>query len=352
MKKCPLTVDGGAPRLLIVKLSSLGDVVHALPVASALRRRYPGAFLGWCVGRAAAPLVAHHPLLDVVFVLGRGTVAPGERVVVAEGYRELGRALRQYHFEVSLDLQGLLRSAYLAYLGGAPCRVGYRNWQEGAFLFNRIRAVPPARDRHAVQGYLDFARYLDAPAEPVEFVLPTDPQAAGTAERLLSEFSAPGRAALLLPGARWESKHWPPDRFGQVAAWMAGQGLAPLVAGSAQDQALAERVVSASGGKAASIAGRTSVADLAALVARSRLVVGHDSGPVHLAAALGVPLVSIFGPTNPALTGPYGRRVEIVRAAVACSPCRRRRCRSLVCQERVSVEMVTAAASRLLQGQP
>jgi len=339
--------ESARPRILIVKLSSLGDVVHSLPVVSALRRRYPQAHLGWCVGRKAAALVAGHPLLDVTFVLD--AQAPGEEgPVVRGGWRELGRSMRAHRFEVALDLQGLLKSAWLAYLSGARRRVSYQTWQEGAFLLNRVRAIPPARSKHAVEGYLDFARYLDAPGEPVEFVVPTCPERERRAEALLAQVGAGKEAAMILPSTLWESKQWPAVRLGETAGQLAAWGLRPLVLGGPVDRERCEAVVAAAGGAAVSLAGKTEVADLAPLLARARLVVGNDSGPVHLAAALGVPVVAGFGPTNPTLTRPYGERVAVVRAEVACSPCRRRRCPSLICQDRVQVADVTAAAGRLL----
>lgn len=336
-----------SPRVLIVKLSSLGDVVHALPVATALRRRHPGAYLGWCVGRAAAPLVVGHRDLDAVFVLDRQHSAESAGVVRGS-HRRLGRAMRACRFDVSLDLQGLLKSAWLAYLSGAPCRVGYRSHQEGAFLLNRVQAVGPAQGRHVVENYLEFARFVGAAAEPVEFAIPRRQESEARAANLLQEAGVGERPAAVLPATLWESKRWPAARFGELCVLLAERGLHPVVLGGAGDAELCQAVVTAAGGRAVSLAGRTAVGDLAPLLARCAVVVGSDSGPVHLAAALGVPVVAIFGPTDPGLTRPYGPRVAVVRAGAECSPCRHRICPSLICQERVSVADVARAAWGLL----
>jgi len=338
--------DNRQPRVLIVKLSSLGDVVHSLPTLAALRRHLPQAFIGWCVGQAAAPLVAGHPLLDITFVLREGAVREAPGVIVRQTSLALVRAIRRYRFDIALDLQGLFKSAWLACLAGARRRVGYRTWQECAFFFNE-RAIAPRRV-HAVDNYLDFARLLGAQADKPEFVLLERPEAVARMEALLAETGAAGQAAVLLPSTSWASKRWLPERFGELAQVLAGWGLRPLVGGAPGDGALCDQVVSKAGGVALSIAGRTGVGDLPALFRRCRLVVGPDSGPTHVAAATGTPVVAIYGPTQPLLTAPYGERVEVVQAAAPCAPCRKRQCADLACQRAVTVEMVAQAARRLL----
>jgi heptosyltransferase-1 len=194
--------------VLVVKLSSIGDVVQSLPVAAALRTRFPEAYLAWAVGRAAAEVVTGNPHLSETLVVGGGgEEAAGVRSVPPLGAPlRLRRALRgdprlgEKGFEVALDMQGLFKSALIAYLSGARERVGFRNLQEGAFLLNNRRVVRDRRDVHAVEGYLGFARAVGAEAEPLDFTIATSEADGRAAEELLG-----GRRemAALIPGARW-----------------------------------------------------------------------------------------------------------------------------------------------------
>ncbi len=337
----------GAKSILVVKLSSIGDVVQALPVAAALRRRFPDAYIGWAVGPAAAEVVRGNPHLSETLVVGGSGDEPGSRSVppVSAPLR-LRRALREKEFDLALDMQGLLKSALIAYLSGARDRIGFRNFQEGTFLFNNRRIVPDRRDVHAVEGYLGFAWAVGAEAEPLDFTIATSEADARAAEELLS-----GRdeVAALIPGARWESKRWPAARFGAAADAMREEfGLTSVVVGGPDDRVLAQEVAEAARSEMVDLTGETTLKQLAEVFRRCRVVVGNDTGPLYISFAVGVPTVAVFGPTDWRRLGPYGEGHVKVRAGLDCGPCRRRRCHPLRCMEAIGTEQVVGAVREVL----
>lgn len=323
-------------RILIIKLSSLGDVVQSLPVAGALRRRFPGARISWLVGPASAGVVGICRHVDRVLAY-----APSERPLL-----ELLAELRSLRPQVALDIQGLIRTTSLAWLSRARWRIGFRSWQEGGFALCNLRVVPSRTDIHAVDAYLAFARYLGADGGRPDFGLRVPRWAREHAARLLPDDG--GRPAVaLLPGTRWDSKKWPAQSFASVARGLASLGVRCIVLGGSEDRAAGAAIGAAAGPTALDLTGRTSLVDSAALLSRCALALGNDSGPMHLAAALGVPVIALFGPTDPARTGPYGAGHMVIQAPVPCLRCRRHRC-AVACMERLPAQEVLAAARRRL----
>lgn len=334
--------------VLIIKLSSIGDVVHALPALAALRRRFPRGHIAWAVGPAAAEVVAGSPHLSETLVIGgRAPIAGSVSLPSLGSPRALARALRRRRFDLALDLQGLLRSALVGCLSGAPRRMGSRGSREGALVFYNLRVAADRRGQHAVEGYLEFARALGAPVEPVDFTIATDSGHEAAVRSLLGDAE---ELAALVPGARWLSKRWPVARFAAVAEALASRyGLRSVVVGGAADGPLAGAIAAAARAPVLDLTGRTTLKELAALLRRCRVVVSNDTGPMHLAAAVGTPTVAIFGPTDPQRLGPYGAGHATVSAGVPCAPCRRRRCDPLRCLEAVEPEEVMAAVGRVLR---
>ena len=342
----------GVKSILLVKLSSIGDVVQALPVAGAVRRRFPEAHIAWAVGPAAAEVVAGNPHLSETLVVGGRVEGPGvQSVPPVSAPRRLGRALRERGFELSLDMQGLFKSALIAYVSGARDRIGFRNLQEGAFLFNNRRVVPDRRDVHAVEGYLGFARAVGAEvpaAEALDFTFASSEADRRAAEALLE---GRGEVAALIPGARWESKRWPAERFAAAAdALQTELGLTSVVVGGAGDGELAERICAESESEVVDLTGRTTLKELAEVFRRCRVTLGNDTGPLYISFAVGTPTVAVFGPTDAQRLGPYGEGHAKVTAGVECAPCRRRRCVPLRCMDAIAPERVVEAASRLVRG--
>jgi lipopolysaccharide heptosyltransferase II len=244
-------------------------------------------------------------------------------------------------------MQGLFKSALIAYLSGASERIGFRNLQEGTFLFNNRRIVADRRDVHAVEAYLGFADAVGARAHPLDFTIATTDADRQAADALLG-----GRQAVaLVPGARWPTKRWPPDRFAAVADRLQdGLGLTSVVVGGPGDAGLAREIGEAARRPVVNLTGRTTLKQAAEVFRRCRVTVGNDTGPLYISAAVGTPTVAIFGPTDPVRLGPYGDGHVMVSAGVACAPCRRRRCRPLKCMDAVAPERVAEAAAWLVRG--
>jgi lipopolysaccharide heptosyltransferase I len=331
-------------RILIIKPSAIGDVVHALPVLNLMRRRWPAAHIAWLVTPACAGLLERHPQLDEVVRFERRELGKGWRSPRAalELYR-FTRALRDARFDLVVDLQGLFRSGWLAAATRAPVRVGPANAREGAWLFYTHRVPTGAIEQHAIERYLTIAEALGCERGPVEFVFAVDDGDRGHVAQLVPG----GRYAVLMPGANWETKQWPVEHFaGLVAPLRERFGLDSVVAGGPDVAGLAAQVPGA-----VNLAGRTNLRQLVALLERAALVVANDSGPMHVAAALGRPLVTPYGPTNPVRTGPYGRGDSVVRLDIACSPCYSRRCSHQSCLRCLTIDPVLESAARQMRGE-
>jgi heptosyltransferase-1 len=318
-------------RILIVKLSSLGDVIHSLPVAGALRRRFPGAEISWLVGPASAGVV--------------GICSHVHRILVwnpdLRPWSHLIADLRALRPQVSLDMQGLFRTGVLARLSGARWRIGFRSPQEGAFPLCNLRVVAPRTDIHAVDAYLGFARYLSADGAEADFGIRVPAAAREYAAQVMGR-REPRRVVALMPGTRWQSKKWPAQSFAALAGLLRGIGVGCIVLGGREDRADGSTIAAAAADAVLDLTGRTSLVESAALMTRCALIVANDSGPMHLGAALRVPVIALFGPTDPIRTGPYGRGHVVIEAPVPCARCRRRRCRG-GCMERISPARVLEA---------
>jgi ADP-heptose:LPS heptosyltransferase len=307
-------------KALLVRLSAIGDVVHTLPVLAALREH--GWQTAWLVEPLARPLLAGNP------ALGELMEAPAARAFTLSVARRALREARHARPDVALDLQGLWKSAGWARLSGAARVIGYaRRWRRepASALLIGERFEPPAEPVHVIDKNLALLRPLGIEAVGRrEFPLPAlDAEAAEVDRRLaglgLAEF------AILNPGGGWKSKLWPAERFGALASALRERGLAALVTWGPGEDALADRVVSASDG-AARRCFATTLREYVALARRARVVVAADTGPMHLAAAVGTPVVALFGPTDPARNGPFSPADEVVRRAPPCAPCHRRAC--------------------------
>jgi len=334
-------------RVLLVRLSAVGDCVHAMPVACALREAFGDARIGWVVDDRAAAVVRGHPALSRLHVLPRQGGLGGLRRTVAE--------LRAERYDVAIDLQGLMKSALLARLSGAKRRIGFADdARELSWLLTNERVRPPGSARHVVERNLALLAPLGVEAAAVRFGLAVDAGARGRMDAALDEMDlAAGRFALFNPGAGWPTKRWPVTRFAELGARLAReQGLGVLVVwAGAPERAMAERLA-AEAGESARVAPETDLAELAALAARAGLFVGADTGPTHMAAALGVPTVALFGASDPVRNRPLGERVRVVTAGVDCAPCwRSRACpHEAACMSGITAGRVAAAAAELLGG--
>jgi heptosyltransferase-1 len=292
-------------RLLIVKLSSIGDVVHALPVAVALRRHYPQAHISWAAEDWTAPLLRGHPAIDriIAFPTMRwGCFGP--RWV--QSYWQAVHSLRSASYDVSIDLQGLLKSAAVVLLSRAPLRIGVHGQREGAHLVSH--AVPRYAGRlHVVEDNLRCAEFLGASPTPVSFAIPVQPNARASIDKMLSELEVAGEMPLIVinPSASAAWKTWPVEHWAQVASALSTAGTIVLVGGFAQRAVHAE-IARRAGRAVYDLTGRTTLAELVALLDRCTIHIAPDTGSAHIAAALGRPVVGLYGPTPTWRKAPYG----------------------------------------------
>lgn len=340
------------PRILIVKLSSLGDVIHALPTLEALRMLYPRGRLVWLVEEAQAPLLAGHPALDEVWAVPRLNLGKTGSGGDPRTMWRVARRLWSEPFEVVIDLQGLMKSALWVALARSPRKVGYDRTRELSYLVLTEPLPPYDPEAHAVRRYLNLARHLGAPAGPPRFRLGL-PLSADVGHFLPPAEGRP--VAVLHPGARWPTKLWPAAYWARLADWLAREhGLQVVITGSGADQGLVRDIIAQAEVPPLNLAGRTTLAELAAVLKKARLAVTADTGPMHLAAALGTPVAALFGPTAPWRTGPFGDGHEIVRLGLPCSPCFRRQCPEPRCLTELPVAAAQASVEKILvrRGQP
>ena len=338
----PIAV-GRPRRILLVKPSALGDVVHALPIVELLRARFPAASIAWLIAPPFAPIVAGHPCVDEVIAFDRRRFSRGTAGLLdAVG---LGRSLADRGFDLAIDLQGLARSALLTYATNAPVRVGFAYAREGAPLAYTDRvAWRGTSERHAVERYLDVAEALGCGRGPIRYRFPV----ADADRDAVRAMTGDAPFAVLLPGTNWETKKWPIAHYATLAARIDRElGLRVVVAGGKDVVALAQQMTAEVPG-AIDLAARTTLPQLVALLGRASLVVANDSGPMHIASALGRPLVTIFGPTNAIRTGPHGRMDAVVRLNVICSPCYSRTCDHTSCMHWLTPDRVFPVVARAL----
>ncbi|MGB7160712.1 MAG: lipopolysaccharide heptosyltransferase I [Tepidisphaeraceae bacterium] len=327
-------------RILLIKPSAIGDVVHTLPVWNLLRKHWPKAEISWLVTPGCAGLLEGQPGLNVIrFERGRLARAWRSKSVAKELFG-LGKWLRDMRFDLVIDLQGLFRSGWMTWETRAPVRVGFDNAREFAWAFYTHRVPIDTVEQHATDRYLKVLAALGAATSPIEYPFVTDEGDRAHVEKLLP--AGVSRYAVLIPGTNWATKRWPVEKFSRLIAPLQERfGLASVIAGSRDDEELAVRMPGAT-----NLTGRTNLRQLVALLKRADLVVANDSGPMHIAAALGRPLVTMYGPTNPVRTGPYGRPDTVLRLDIPCSPCYSRRCSHQSCLQWLGAEPVLELAEK------
>ncbi len=329
--------------ILIIKPSSIGDVVHTMPLWNLLRQRYPKARISWLVAPACAGIIDGLPDLRLLRFERKGWAKAWHSPSAAGDLLRFQRDLRRDRYDLVIDVQGLFRSAWFAFLTGAPVRVGFANAREFAWLFYTHRIPVPTMDQHAVDRYLSLLPAINCPTAPVEFPFPLTDTHRQAVRALLGDI---GPFAVLCPGANWETKRWPVQRFAELVHPLKDRfGLSCVVAGGPEIVNLASQIPGAT-----NLCGKTTLMQLAALFEAANLVIANDSGPMHIACALGRPLVTIFGPTNPIRTGPYGRMETVVRANLDCMPCYSRTCTKYNhrCLQELGIEPVLVTAQQQL----
>ena len=337
--------DQDCPRILIARMSAIGDTILTLPVACALRRSFPKAILGWVVEQGSSPMVQGHECLDHVIVLQRGWFTRPRQVLQAR--RELSR----YRFDIALDCQGMTKSSLACRLSGARRRIGFAgiHGRELSRWFNN-HLVAPQRT-HVTDRSLELLQPLGIHRPPVQWKFPLESAVRHRVNAMLGELDLPGPFAVFNPGATWGSKRWEMDRFAAVAQHVAKTHNLPTVVvwGGAQEKSLAEQIVAGSAG-AARMAPSTTLLELAALIERGRVFVSADTGPLHMAVAVGTPSIGLYGATRWQDCGPFGQPHRALQVAYQEGSCRERRQADNQAMRKISVEMACEAVDQVLAG--
>ena len=365
-------------RILLIKPSALGDVVHTLPVLVKLRARYPRAQIDWLITPENAELVRYHPALSNVVLFARRDFSKrGRRWRAFVSFFDLLKQIRSAKYELIIDMHGQVRSAFFSLISGARVRIGFdrpvkrgltvsaehdlknipshgwRGAREGSWIAYTHRIPIPTLDVHAIDRYLWVAPLLGLDDNPPDLTIHLSPQATNKVNRLLEERGVPVSKPLvvLVPGTIWETKHWTIEGFAGVARHFLQDGFAVALAGTMRDQQRCQQIAAAATGTC-DLSGKTTPADLAALIRRAEVAVTNDSGSMHVAASLGKPMVSVFGPTNPVHIGPYERPESVVRVDLPCSPCNYRRLSQCPfdhnCMKQVTSAMVVERVRKIL----
>jgi lipopolysaccharide heptosyltransferase I len=334
--KLPLC-DYAPRRIGLIKPSALGDIIHSLPVLTALRQRYPAAHITWIVNRTYEPLLNGHPDLNATLAFDR-TTSRFEPMQAVFRYTRFLSELRQRRFDLVLDLQGLLRSGIMCRASGAPRRVGLSTAREGAtWFYTDVVPVSDFNALHAVERYWLIAQALGAGAGPKQFRLPLSESARVWAESALHDCPPPW--LMFGVGSRWMTKRWPPEHFAALAQRAQRHfGGTVVFLGGPDETALARATAAHLSGPSRDLTGRTTLPQLAAVLQRADVMVANDTGPLHLAAALGRPVVAPYTCTRVLLNGPYGAEEGAVESGVWCQGSYLKRCRRLECMTELTPE--------------
>ena len=339
-------------KILIVRMSALGDIVHALPVLSAIKQAMPDAQVDWLVEENYASILSiASGLRKRVIVRATRSFETADTISFGgfAGYHAGAKYLWNQDYDVALDLQGLIKSAVWARISFADRVVGFDapNLREPQAAFLYSETVTPRDASHIIRKNLSILAALDIKSSAVD--MPLTPQASANTASAIETAGGSLGYIVLNPGAAWPNKRWPPERFGALAAMLQDRtGLRSLVTWGPKESDLANAVVGASDG-AASLAPATSVSDLAVLMREAALVVSGDTGPLHIAAAMGTPLVGLYGPTFPERNGPWDPDDVVISRAQVCVCHHKRHClRGAPCIEEITLDEVVAAAAQRL----
>jgi heptosyltransferase-1 len=324
-------------RILIIKLSSLGDIVHALPVLYFLKQAYPQAEIDWVTEEVGGSLLAGHPYLKRLLIYKRygwpQNLRKGKWLELLNELKQFKRSLQEEHYELVLDLQGLFKSGFIAWLSKGREKVGFANGREGSYLFLN-KKYKANYDEHAVIRYLKLLAFAGIPVNFAQISFP-----------LISAplpFSLDSPYVVINPVARWSSKMWFKEKWIALATALIKMGYRVVFTGAKGDKDYIDTICQKVP-LALNLAGKTSLKQLVSLYCQAYLTISVDTGTMHLAAAAGSPVIALFGPTAPWRTGPFGQGHRVIFKKLPCQPCFQRKCTSRRCLAEIEVEEVIEA---------
>ncbi len=318
--------------ILIIKPSALGDIVHSLPFLAALKKQFVNVKIDWVVAHGLHTFLEGHPMINRLWVIKKDQWK--QFAHLSQTFREINelkKGLKASNYDVAVDLSGLFRSGVITYFSKAKIKLGFKESDEGSPFFYTHK-IHGSMNIHAIDRYLEIAKFMGCNIENIEYPFaPYNPD-----PPILKRL--PEKYIIICPSAGKPANRWQAEKFGALAATLK---LPSIVIASKAETDIADIVVSCSEGKAISVAGQTSLKELVALIKNASFFICNDTGPMHIAAALDVPVFAIFGPANPVRTGPYGKIHTIIQKKLDCSPCYAKQpCSHFKCMNDLSVEDV------------
>ena len=298
-----------AEKILIIKMSSLGDIIHAMPSLYMLRKHKPDAHITWAIHPAFAGILPGKPWVDQVYLVDR------KRIKQLSYLKQVRRDLKSRHFDLVIDLQMIAKSALISMLSGCSHRIGYWDAREGSWLVNKPISGPH-KHGHIIEQLLDVMRFLGCPETCIEFPFRDLTEPTQTLEKKLHDAGLHDPFVVLVPGTRGENKKWPIAMWGELAARLAERGIHSVISGAPSEKSMEEEILKrADSPYVIPMMGKTSLLELAALEKAASVHVSSDTGPLHIANAMKTPIVALFGPTMPQRSGPYGNPYSTVLMA-------------------------------------
>ena len=345
----------GIKKILIIKLSSIGDVVHSLPFLEVIKDNFPSARIDWLVEEASSLILEGHPALSRIIISRRKTwqknlLRSSRWISLLSEAIHLLREVREYRYDLVIDLQGLFRSGIMVGLSRGERKIGMIGAREGGGWFINEKPVPVDYAQHAVDRYLQVAEYLGCNVTPWQGHIPVRNADKGKINLLIGNEGAGKRPIVVInPMARWETKLWQTAGFAALADRLYDELSCRIIfTGSRQDRAIIDEIAGRMKGTPINLAGRTSLKELAYLYTLCSVLITTDTGPMHIAAAMGCPVIAIFGPTDPVRTGPYGLGHEVIRTDIPCSPCFKKKCEDMTCMKQITVERCFETVKRVV----
>lgn len=327
--------------ILIVKLSAIGDVIHALPVAAAIKKTYPDAHLTWVVEPPSYDLLTMNPCIDKLILFKKKEFKSIGGFLA--NYAPLKREIQERSYDAVLDLQGLFKSAAIARLAKSPLKLGMCNMRE---LSDKISKpiIGANANGHIVERYLDVARAIGCKVDKAEFLLNVPEREQNLAKQIFNRAGANiiNPYIVLAIGGNWPNKRWPTDKFAGLSDYIYNKGFIPvMVGGGVVDEARAAEISTKADIPPLNLVGATNFKQLTYILQQAAAVVGGDTGPVHLAAGMGTKTIMLMGPTDANRNGPYGQLENAIEVERACRYCWKRACpKGLDCLDKISVDMV------------
>lgn len=342
--------------ILIIKLSSIGDVVHALPFLEVIRQCYPDSKIDWLIEEEASQVITGHPAINRIIVSGRkrwqkDILNPSKFIKTSSAAIRFYKDLRTSSYDVVIDLQGLFRSGVLAAISKGKRKVGMSGSREGASFFLKEPPVSVSYEQHAIDRYLKVASYLGCNTENFKGEIPVSEQDEISINDLLGSQKDNKNIIAVNPMAKWKTKLWEEDKFAKLASMLLKNLTCCIIfTGSKHDVPVIDRIINKMDikDKAVNLAGKTSLKELACLYSKCSVLVCTDTGPMHIASAMGCRVVALFGPTSPLRTGPYGKGHKVIRSNMDCSPCLKKECDNTACMKNISAEEVFDAVNSLI----